>query len=235
MTDVKPVVEFGLTDSCCSLAWFQSSTTLAEEISEKLQTTDHLHVKIAVIIMLEEALKYDTSELERELKKLRTVHNQRGADSVDDPQPFKKRKRWQFHSKWKRKRNKDLNSEQETAESYSLKRPRGSDPNDTEEESPDLVIQTAKDVPNESNSTSIPSTKTFFPIFSRKPLIFFNATPPKFSAEPKANEVKDPPKKKAKPKAKKPKPKTGKETTNTITNYFGASAAANNNNTSNPP
>ena len=185
--------------------------------------------------MLEEALKYDTSELERELKKLRTVHNQRGADSVDDPQPFKKRKRWQFHSKWKRKRNKDLNSEQETAESDSLKRPRGSDPNDTEEESSDLVIQTAKDVPNESNSTSIPSTKTFFPIFSRKPLIFFNATPPKFSAEPKANEVKDPPKKKAKPKAKKPKPKTGKETTNTITNYFGASAAANNNNTSNPP
>ena len=179
--------------------------------------------------------EYDTSELERELKKLRTVHNQRGADSVDDPQPFKKRKRWQFHSKWKRKRNKDLNSEQETAESDSLKRPRGSDPNDTEEESSDLVIQTAKDVPNESNSTSIPSTKTFFPIFSRKLLIFFNATPPKFSAEPKANEVKDPPKKKAKPKAKKPKPKTGKETTNIITNYFGVSAAANNNNTSDPP
>ena len=70
---------------------------------------------MAVIIMLEEALKYDTSELERELKKLRTVHNQRRADSVDDPQPFKKRKKWQ----WKRKRIKDLNSEQETAESDS--------------------------------------------------------------------------------------------------------------------
>ena len=129
---------------------------------------------------------------------------------------------------------KDLNLEQETAESDSLKRPRGSDPNDTEEESPDLVILTAKDVPNETNSTSFPSTKNFFPIFSRKPLIFFKATPPKFSAEPKANEVKVPPKKKTKPKAKKLKPKTGKETTNTITNYFGASAAANNNNTSNP-
>ena len=177
-----------------------------------------------------EGAEYDTAELERELKKLRTVHNQRGADSVDDPQPFKKRKKWQ----WKRKRNKDLNSEQETAESDSLKRPRGSDPNDTEEESPDLVILTAKDVPNEPNST-FPSTKTFFPIFSRKPLIFFKATPPKFSADPKANEVKDPPKKKAKPKAKKLKPKTGKETTNTITNYIGASAATNNNNTPNQP
>ena len=29
MTDIKPVVEFGLTDSCCSLAWFQSSTLAA--------------------------------------------------------------------------------------------------------------------------------------------------------------------------------------------------------------
>ena len=36
MTDVKPVVEFGLTDSCCSLAWFQSSTTLAAGMNGKM-------------------------------------------------------------------------------------------------------------------------------------------------------------------------------------------------------
>ena len=94
---------------------------------------------------------------------------------------------------------------------------------------------TAEDVPNESSSISIPSTKNFFPIFSQKPLIFFKATPPNFSAEPKANEVKNPPRKKSKPKAKKLKQKTGTETTNTITNYFGGSAAADNSDTSNPP
>ena len=103
---------------------------------------------------------------------------------------------------------KDLNSEQETAESDSLKRPRGNDPHDTEEESSDLVTTlTAENVPDESNSTS----------------------------EPKANESKNLPRKKSKPKAKKLKPKTGREKTNTITNYFGALAAANNNSTSNPP
>ena len=36
MTDVKPVVEFGLTDGCCSLAWFQSSTTLAAGVNGKM-------------------------------------------------------------------------------------------------------------------------------------------------------------------------------------------------------
>ena len=72
---------------------------------------------------------------------------------------------------------KDLNSEQEE------ERPRGNDPNDTEEESSDLVTLTDEDVPNES---------------------------------------KNHPRKKSKPKAKKLKPKTGRETTNTITNYFGA-------------
>ena len=91
---------------------------------------------------------------------------------------------------------KDLNLELETAEGDSLKRPRGNDLNDTEEESPNLDTLTA---------------------------------------EPKANEVKNPPRKKSKPKAKKLKPKTERETTNTKTTHFGASAAANNNNTSNPP
>ena len=36
MTDIKPVVEFGLTDGCCSLAWFQSSTTLAAGMNGKM-------------------------------------------------------------------------------------------------------------------------------------------------------------------------------------------------------
>ena len=59
--------------------------------------------------------EYDTAELETELKKLRTNHNQRKADSVDNQQPFKKKKRWQFHYKWKRKRKKEeLPSDQVT-------------------------------------------------------------------------------------------------------------------------
>ena len=31
----KPVVEFGMTDSCCSLAWFKTSTILAAGINAK--------------------------------------------------------------------------------------------------------------------------------------------------------------------------------------------------------
>ena len=41
MTDIKPVVEFGLTDSCCSLAWFQSST-LAAGMNGKIVRWDEI-------------------------------------------------------------------------------------------------------------------------------------------------------------------------------------------------
>ena len=109
-------------------------------------------------------------------------------------------------------------------ESDSLKRPKGSDPDDIEVESPDPIPQTVEDVPSKANSTSIPSTQNFFPIFSRKPLIFFKANPPKFTAEPLSKEAKNPPKKKSKPKAKK---KTERETTTKTLDYFWGAAAAN--------
>ena len=169
--------------------------------------------------------EFDTAELETELKKLKTSHNQRKADSVDNSQPFKKKKRWQFHYKWKRKRKEDIQSDQVMTESDSLKRPKRNDPDDTEEESPDPVPQTAEDEPSTANSISIPSTSNFFPIFSRKPLIFFKASPPKFTATTTSKEDKKPLKKKSKAKAKSLKTKTESETTNTITKYFGPAAA----------
>ena len=46
--------------------------------------------------------EYDTAELEPEISKLR--NQLRKADSVNDPQASKRKKRWHFHSKWKRKR-----------------------------------------------------------------------------------------------------------------------------------
>ena len=93
------------------------------------------------------------------------------------------------------------------------------------------VTQTAEDESNTASLISIPSTSNFFPIFSRKPLIFFKANPPKFNATALSKEVKNPPKKKSKAKAKSSKTKAETETTNTITNYFGAAAA---NKTSDP-
>ena len=75
--------------------------------------------------------------------------------------------------------------------------------------------------------------KNFFPIFSRKPLLFFKADPPKFTAKPIRKEVENPPRRKPKAKAKKNKPKTGTQTTNKITNYFGGTAVADN--PSDPP
>ena len=42
-----------------------------------------------------------------------------------------------------------------------------------------------------------------------------------------SKEVENPPRRKQKAKAKKLKPKTGTETTNKITKYFGGTAAAN--------
>ena len=130
--------------------------------------------------------EYDTAELETELKKLRTNHNQRKADSVDNQQPFKKKKRWQFHYKWKRKRKKEeLPSDQVTSEGDSLKRPKRNDPDDTEEESPEPATQTAEVEPNTANTNSFPSTSNFFPVFSRKlPSIFPQLNPPKFTATP---------------------------------------------------
>ena len=168
-------------------------------------------------------VQFDTAELETELKKLRTSHNQRKADSVGNPKPCKRRK-WQFHSKWKSKRKEDIDSDQVMTESDSLKRPKRSDPDDIEVESPDPIPQTVEDAPSKANSTSIPSTQNFFPIFSRKPLIFFKANPPKFTAEPLSKEAKNPPKKKSKPKAKK---KTERETTTKTLDYFWGTAAAN--------
>ena len=168
--------------------------------------------------------EYDTAELETKLKKLKTSHNQRKADSVDNQQPFKKKKSLKFYYKWKRKRKKvELQSNQVTAESDSLKRPKRNNPDDTEEESPEPDTQAAEDESNTANLPSIPSTSNFFPIFSRKPLIFFKASPPKFTATAISKEVKKPLKKKSKAKAKSTKTET--ETTNTITKYFGAAAA----------
>ena len=176
-------------------------------------------------------VQFDTAELETELKKLRTNHNQRKADSVGNSRPFKKKRKWQFHYKWKRKRTEDINPDQVTTESDSLKRPKRRDPDDTEVESPDPTPQTAEDVPSKANSTLIPSTQNFFPIFSRKPLIFFKANPPKFTAEPLSKEAKHPPKRKSKSKAK--KIKTERETTTKTLDYFWGTAAANK--TSDPP
>ena len=113
------------------------------------------------------------------------------------------------------------------SESDSLKRPKRKDPDDAEGESSEPVPLTVEDVPNTANSISIPQTQNFFPIFSRKPLIFFKADPPKFNSKPISKEVENPKKRKQKAKAKKLKPRTGTQTTNKITNYFGGTAAAN--------
>ena len=180
-----------------------------------------------------EETEFDTAELVTELKKLKTNYNQRKADSVDNNQPSKKRKRWQFHCKWKRKKREESHLDQVMPESDSLKRLKRKDPDDAEEESSEPDPLTVEDVANTANSISIPQTKNFFPIFSRKPLIFFKADPPKFNSKPISKEVENPPRKKQKAKAKKLKPKTGTQTTNKITNYFGGTAAADNN--SDPP
>ena len=180
-----------------------------------------------------EEAEFDTAELVTELKKLKTNYSQRKADSVDNLQPSKKRKRWQFHYKWKRKRREEPHFDQVMSESDSLKRPKREDPDDSEQESPEPVLLTVEDVPNTANSLSIPPTTNFFPIFSRKPPTFFKADPPKFNAKPLSKEVENPPRRKQKAKAKKHKPKTGTETTNKITNYFGGTAAADD--TSDPP
>ena len=180
-----------------------------------------------------EETEFDTAELVTELKKLKTNFNQRKADSVDNLQPFKKKKRWQFHSKWKRKRREDSHLDKVMSESDSLKRPKRKDPDDSEQESPEPVPLTVEDVPNTASSLSIPQIKNFFPIFSRKPLIFFKADPPKFNAKPISKEVEKPPRRKQNAKAKKHKTKTGTQTTNKITNYFGGTAAAEH--TSDPP
>ena len=135
---------------------------------------------------------------------------------VDSSRPLKKKRKWQFHYKWKRKRKEEFQSDQALPESDSLKRPKRNDPDDAGEESPDPVPQTAEDEPN--NANSIPTTQNFFPIFSRKPLIYFKANPPKFSS----HEVWDPPKKKTKSKAKKVQKKT-ETTSKTKTLFLGNS------------
>ena len=151
---------------------------------------------------------------------------------MDSLQPFKKKRRL-IHDKWKRKRREGSHLDQVMPESDSLKRLKRKDPDDAEEESPEPVPLTVEDVPNTANSLSIPPTTNFFPIFSRKPPTFFKADPPKFNAKPLSKEVENPPRRKQKAKAKKHKPKTGTETTNKITNYFGGTAAADD--TSDPP
>ena len=78
-------------------------------------------------------------------------------------------------------------------ESDSLKRPKRKDPDDSEQESLEPVPLTAEDVPNTAISILVPQAKNFFPIFSRKPLIFFKANPPKFDAKPLSKEVENPP------------------------------------------
>ena len=100
-----------------------------------------------------------------ELKKLKTNYNQRKADSVDNNQPSKKRKRWQFHCKWKRKKREESHLDQVMPESDSLKRLKRKDPDDAEEESSEPDPLTVEDVPNTANSNSIPQTKNFLPIF----------------------------------------------------------------------
>ena len=109
-----------------------------------------------------------------------------------------------------------------------MKRPKRKDPDDSEHKILEPVTMTAEDVPNTANLISIPQTKNFFPIFSRKPPLFFKADPPKFTAKPIRKEVENPPRRKQKAKAKKHKGKTGTQTTNIITNHFGGTAAADN-------
>ena len=93
-------------------------------------------------------------------------------------------------------------------ESDSLKRPKGNDPDDAEEESSEPVPLTVEDLPNFAK-ISIPQTKNFFPIFSRKPLLFFKADPPKFTAKLVSQEVENPPRRKQKAQAKTHNPKMG--------------------------
>ena len=166
--------------------------------------------------------EYDTAELESEISKLR---NQiRKADSADDPQASKKRKRWQFHYKGKRKRKKDHKddveerpTDQETVESHSQKKHRPvSDPEDHREESPDGDRKRKEEKPNRS--------LRLFSIFT-KPIISFNSKPTVFNSN---LEVKNPPKKIPAKAKKRSKNNTGKETktNNKITNYFLGSTAA---------
>ena len=166
--------------------------------------------------------EYDTAELESEISKLR---NQiRKADSADDPQASKKRKRWQFHYKGKRKRKKDHKddveegpTDQETVESHSQKKHRPvSDPEDHREESPDGDRKKKEEKPSRS--------LRLFSIFT-KPIISFNSKPTIFNSN---HEVKIPPKRNP-AKAKKKPNKTAERETKTnskITNYFVGSTAA---------
>ena len=160
--------------------------------------------------------EYDTAELESEISKLRT--QLRKADSVDDPQASKRKKRWQFHYKGKRKRKKDHNddveerpTDQVTVESHSQKRSRPVSSDDDR--------QKIEEKPNKSLK--------LFSIFT-KPVISFNSKPTAFKSNPVTN-VKIHPKRFLLNKAKKKLNKTtGKETkTNSkITNYFLGSTAA---------
>ena len=169
--------------------------------------------------------EYDTAELESEISKLR---NQiRKADSADDPQASKKRKRWQFHYKGKRKRKKDHKddveegpTDQETVESHSQKKHRPvSDPEDHREESPDGDRKRKEEKPNRSLRSL-----RLFSIFT-KPIISFNSKPTVFNSN---LEVKNPPKKTSAKAKKRSNKTTGKETktNNKITNYFLGSTAA---------
>ena len=72
--------------------------------------------------------EFDSAELKRELKKLRTNHNQRKCDSVDSSRPLKKKRKWQFHYKWKQTRKEEFQSNQALLESDSLKGPKRNDP-----------------------------------------------------------------------------------------------------------
>ena len=168
--------------------------------------------------------EYDTAELESEISKLRT--QLRKADSVDDPQASKRKKRWQFHYKGKRKRKKDHNddveerpTDQVTVESQSQKRSRPvRDPEDPKEESSDGDRQKIQEKPNKS--------LRLFSIFT-KPVISFNSKPTAFKSNP-VTIVKNPPKKipaKAKKKSNETKGKETK-TNSKITNYFLGSTAA---------
>ena len=169
--------------------------------------------------------EYDTAELESEISNLR--NQLRKADSVDNPQASKRKKRWHFHYKGKRKRKKDHNedveeetTDQETVESRSHKRSRPvRDPEDPKEESPDGDRQKREEKPSRSLK--------LFSIFT-KPIISFNAKPTNFKSNQVPKEVKNPPKK-IPAKAKKRSNKfTGKEakTNSKITNFFLGSTAA---------
>ena len=171
--------------------------------------------------------EYDTTELESEISNLR--NQLRKADSVNNPQASKRKKRWHFYSKWKRKRKsdhidkEDLPSDQVKTESQPQKRPRTkSDSEGNEVESPEDDKQKEEEKPSRSNNLKL------YSICTHKPILSFSSKPTTFKSDTVPNEVKKNPPKKYPAKAKKNQTKTvGKETTtsNRITNYFLGSAA----------